>query len=148
MNSLLEPLVIEELYKASKAGGRSDPDRARCLRTAFRRARPLGKHYGAIDCRAISGTLQAFYFYADGQSRFISPPPTGWTYLPARGNSYLTVPDRALKKRVIDEAFTFALRDNQQAWVLQPDGRYTRLKNRRAAFGLNQHLMQLLGKKD
>ncbi len=149
MNSLLEPLVIEELYKASKAGVKIDLIvRGVC---ALRSGVPgLSEN---ITVRSIVGRFlehsRVFYFYADGQEPvYLSSADWMDRNFFRRVEIAFPVLDRALKKRVIDEAFTFALRDNQQAWVLQPDGRYTRLKNRRAAFGLNQHLMQLLGKKD
>ena len=51
----------------------------------------------------------------------------------------------ALKKRVIEEAFTDALRDNQRAWLQQPDGTYQLIRNRRAPFSLHQYLMDKLG---
>jgi hypothetical protein len=35
----------------------------------------------------------------------------------------------------------FALRDNRLAWLQQPDGSYSKLSNRRAAFKLHEHLM-------
>jgi polyphosphate kinase len=54
------------------------------------------------------------------------------------------VRDAVLKKRVIDEAFTYAWRDNQLAWDQQPDGMYARARNRRAAFNLHEYLIQKL----
>ena len=149
MNSLLEPMVIEELYKASKAGVKIDLIvRGVC---ALRSGVPgLSEN---ITVRSIVGRFlehsRVFYFYANGQEPvYLSSADWMDRNFFRRVEIAFPVLDRALKKRVIDEAFTFALRDNQQTWVLQPDGRYSRLKNRRAAFGLNQHLMQLLGKKD
>ncbi|HRL23090.1 MAG TPA: RNA degradosome polyphosphate kinase, partial [Alcaligenes sp.] len=53
--------------------------------------------------------------------------------------------DRSLKKRVISEAFTFALRDNQLAWKANSDGTYSRIRSRRTAFNLHQFLMHRLG---
>ncbi|HTJ99879.1 MAG TPA: hypothetical protein VL522_09665, partial [Bordetella sp.] len=53
--------------------------------------------------------------------------------------------DKALKKRVVDEAFTYALRDNQLAWQQQPDGDYTRVRSRAAPFNLHEYLMHKLG---
>jgi polyphosphate kinase len=47
----------------------------------------------------------------------------------------------SLKRRVIDEAFTFALRDNRLAWLQQPDGSYSKIVNRRTPFKLHEHLM-------
>ena len=51
--------------------------------------------------------------------------------------------EKTLKKRVIDEAFTFALRDNRLAWVQQPDGSYSKPTSRRVPFKLHDHLMNL-----
>src|SRR5690606_22945705 len=48
--------------------------------------------------------------------------------------------DKALKKRVIDEAFTYALRDNQLAWRALPDGCYVKVKNSSKPFSLQDHL--------
>jgi len=52
------------------------------------------------------------------------------------------VQDKVLKKRVIDEAFLFALRDNQLAWRGLPDGSYAKVKARGKPFNLHRHLMQ------
>jgi len=37
------------------------------------------------------------------------------------------------------------LRDNQRAWLQQPDGVYELIRNRRVPFSLHQHLMEKLG---
>lgn len=119
MNSLLEPLVIEELYKASKAGVKIDLIvRGVC---ALRSGVPgLSEN---ITVRSIVGRFlehsEVFYFYADGQEPvYLSSADWMDRNFFRRGKIAFPVLDRALKKRVIDEAFTFALRDNQQAWVL------------------------------
>jgi len=54
--------------------------------------------------------------------------------------------DSALKKRVIHEAFSAALKDNSRAWLQQPDGSYMLLKNRKVKFNLHESLMLSLGK--
>src|SRR5690606_39426511 len=53
--------------------------------------------------------------------------------------------DKKLRKRVIDESFTFALRDTELAWIQGPDGDYKRVRTRRAPFNLHKHLMKTLG---
>ena len=148
MNSLLEPQVIEELYKASKAGVKIDLIvRGVC---ALRSGVPgLSEN---IAVRSIVGRFlehsRVFYFYADGDEPvYLSSADWMDRNFFRRVEIAFPVLDKVLKKRVIDEAFTFALRDNQQTWILQPDGRYPRLRNRRTPFGLNDHLIQLLGKK-
>jgi polyphosphate kinase len=49
--------------------------------------------------------------------------------------------DEKLKKRVIQEAFTFALNDNQLAWLQQKNGDYIKLKNRKPPFSLHEALI-------
>ncbi len=147
MNSLLEPIVIEELYKASQAGVKIDLIvRGVC---ALRAAVPgLSDN---ITVRSIVGRFlehsRVFYFYAQGaEAVYLSSADWMDRNFFRRVEIAFPVLDPALKKRVIAEAFTFALRDNRQAWLQQPDGSYAKLRNRRAAFSLNDHLMDLLGK--
>jgi polyphosphate kinase len=45
----------------------------------------------------------------------------------------------------MDEAFTYALKDNVRAWVQQADGSYALVRRRGASFSLHQHLMDRLG---
>jgi polyphosphate kinase len=53
--------------------------------------------------------------------------------------------DKRLKRRVITEAFLYALRDNQRAWKAQPDGSYVRVRGRGKPFCLHDHLTRELG---
>jgi len=55
--------------------------------------------------------------------------------------------DKTLKRRVISEGLNPYLKDNTNAWELEPDGHYQRRKPRarQAAFGAQPYLMQLLG---
>ncbi len=55
--------------------------------------------------------------------------------------------DKNLKKRVIGEGLNPYLKDNSNAWELEPDGQYQRRRARgkQAVFSAQQHLMTLLG---
>ena len=55
--------------------------------------------------------------------------------------------DKALKRRVMAEGLTPYLKDNMNAWELEPDGHYQRRKARgkQRAFNAQQHLMETLG---
>ena len=58
----------------------------------------------------------------------------------------VTVLDKALKRRVITEGLNPYLKDNSNAWELQPNGQYLRRKGRGAlVFSAQQHLMDLHG---
>jgi polyphosphate kinase len=146
MNSLLEPLVIQELYKASQAGVKIDLIvRGVC---ALRSGVPgLSEN---ITVRSIVGRFlehsRVFYFDDQGkESVYLSSADWMDRNFFRRVEIAFPVNDPALKKRVIDEAFNEALRDNQRAWLQQPDGTYALIRNRRTPFSLHQHLMEKLG---
>lgn len=147
MNSLLEAKIIHALYEASQAGVRIDLIvRGAC---ALRPGVPgLSEN---IQVRSIVGRFlehsRVFYFYNDGaEDLYISS--ADWMDRNFFRRVELAVPvfDRRLKRRVINEAFRYALRDNQLAWKGLPNGSYQRVRSRRGAiFNLHEHLMQELG---
>ncbi|MBV7486360.1 polyphosphate kinase 1 [Bordetella sp. BOR01] len=146
MNSLLEDQIITELYKASQAGVKIDlVVRGVC---ALRAGVPgLSDN---IRVRSIVGRFlehsRVFYFHADGEETvYLSSADWMDRNFFRRVEVAFPVFDKALKKRVIDEAFTYALRDNQLAWQQQPDGSYVRVRTRRAPFDLHDFLMERLG---
>lgn len=146
MNSLLEVQVIEELYKASQAGIKIDLIvRGVC---ALRAGVPgLSEN---IRVRSIVGRFlehsRVFYFYADGaETVYLSSADWMDRNFFRRVEIAFPVYDKTLRKRVIDEAFTYALRDNQLAWQQQADGTYARVRNRREAYDVQEALIQRLG---
>ena len=146
MNSLLEERVIEELYQASQAGVRIDlVIRGVCT---LRAGVPgLSEN---IKVRSVVGRFlehsRVFYFHADGKDVvYLSSADWMDRNFFRRVEVAFPVKDKALKKRVIDEAFTFALRDNQLAWQQQPDGTYARVRSRREGYDVHAHLMKTLG---
>lgn len=147
MNSLLEPNVIEELYKASQAGVKVDlVIRGACaLRPGVQ---GLSEN---IRLRSIVGRFlehsRVFYFYADGEEKvYLSSADWMDRNFFRRVEVGFPVLDKALKKRVINEAFTWALRDNLLAWRAQPDGAYLKVKSRTSRINMQHKLMELLGR--
>lgn len=147
MNSLLEVQVIEELYKASQAGVKIDLIvRGVC---ALRAGVPgLSEN---IRVRSIVGRFlehsRVFYFYADGaETVYLSSADWMDRNFFRRVEIAFPVYDKTLRKRVIDEAFTYALRDDQLAWQQQADGTYARVRNRREAYDVQEALIQRLGR--
>ncbi len=142
MNSLLEPIVIRELYRASQMGVRIDLIvRGAC---ALRAGMPgLSEN---IRLRSIVGRFlehsRVFYFYAGGQE-VVYLSSADWMDRNFFRRVELGVPvvDPRLKRRVIREAFTYALRDNQLAWRALPDGNYVPVHARGKPFNLQETLM-------
>ncbi len=146
MNSLLEPSMIEALYDASRAGVRIDL----IVRGACALQAGVPGLSENIRVRSIIGRFlehsRVFYFHREGEGvLYLSSADWMDRNFFRRVELGFPVLDKNLRRRVIDEAFTFALRDNQLAWSLQPDGRYLRVRNRRAPMNLHQHLMARLG---
>ncbi|MBF6615283.1 polyphosphate kinase 1 [Pollutimonas thiosulfatoxidans] len=141
MNSLLEPIIIEALYRASQAGVKIDLIvRGACAL----RAGVLGLSEN-IRVRSIIGRFlehsRVFYFYNDGaENLYLSSADWMDRNFFRRVEISFPILDKALKKRVIDEAFTYALRDNQLAWRALPDGCYVKVKNSSKPFSLQDHL--------
>ncbi len=150
MNSLLEPKIIEALYEASQAGVQIDLIvRGVC---ALRAGVPgLSEK---IKVRSIVGRFlehsRVFYFYNQGkEDLYISS--ADWMDRNFFRRVELAVPilDKRLKRRVMTEAFRYALRDNELAWRAQPSGNYVRVRGRGAnSFNLHKYLMHELGQND
>lgn len=146
MNSLLEEQIIAELYKASQAGVKIDLV-VRGVCTLRAGVPGLSDN---IRVRSIVGRFlehsRVFYFYADGDEPvYLSSADWMDRNFFRRVEIAFPVRNKALKKRVIDEAFTYAWRDNQLAWDQQADGTYARVRNRRAPFNLHEFLMEKWG---
>ena len=127
MNSLIEPSVIEALYAASDAGVEIDLIvRGMC---ALRPQVPgLSDN---IRVRSIIGRQlehsRIFYFYNGGEENtYIASADWMGRNFFRRIETCTPVEQGELKARVIREGLTLALEDNQQAWLMQPDGSYIR----------------------
>src|SRR5690606_4578517 len=146
MNSLLEEQIIAELYLASQAGVQIDLIvRGAC---ALRAGVPgLSDN---IRVRSIIGRFlehsRVFYFYNDGaENVYLSSADWMDRNFFRRVEVAFPVLSPRLKRRVISEAFSFALRDNQLAWRALPDGSYARVTRRGQPFNVQEHLMHRFG---
>lgn len=146
MNALLEPVIIDALYEASQAGVKIDLIvRGACAL----RAGVVGLSEN-IRLRSIVGRFlehaRVFYFYAAGaENVYLSSADWMDRNFFRRVELGVPIAAKPLKKRVIYEAFTLALKDNQLAWRALPDGSYARIKARGSAFNLQSYLMQWAG---
>jgi polyphosphate kinase len=115
MNSLLEPTIIQELYKASQAGvpGLSENIKVKSIIGRF-----LEHH-------------RIYYFYADGtEVLYLSSADWMDRNLFRRVEVAFPVLDPKLKTRVIKEGFQMLLKDNTTTWHMNSEGHYHQIKRR------------------
>jgi polyphosphate kinase len=134
MNALLEPTIIQELYKASQAGVKIDLIiRGVC---ALQPGVPgLSEN---IKVRSIIGRFlehhRIYYFYADGEETlYLSSADWMDRNLFRRVEVAFPVLDKKLKARVIKEGFQMLLKDNATAWLMNGHGQYQQIKTRTGA---------------
>jgi len=129
MNALLEPQVIEALYRASQAGVKVDlVVRGVC---ALRPGVP--KLSENIRVRSIIGRFlehtRIFHFRSGGDSKvYLSSADWMDRNFFRRIELCFPVLDPKLKRRVIREGLKPYLDDNTQAWDMLPDGTFRRAK--------------------
>ncbi len=131
MNALLEPTIIQELYKASQAGVKIDLIiRGVC---ALKPGVPgLSEN---IKVRSIIGRFlehhRIYYFYAGGNEvLYLSSADWMDRNLFRRVEVAFPVLDKKLKARVIKEGFQMLLKDNSTAWLMNDQGHYHQTKKR------------------
>lgn len=146
MNSLIERQAINALYEASQAGVEIDLIvRGVCGLKAGVPGLSDNIRLISIVGRFLEHS-RVFYFYDEGRETvYLSSADWMDRNFFRRVEIACPVKDSSLKKRVINEAFTIALKDNQLAWKGLPDGSYEPIRNRRRAVNLHEQLMKTLG---
>jgi polyphosphate kinase len=132
MNALLDPQVIDELYAASQAGVKVDlVVRGVCA------LRP-GIEGLSDNIRVLSVVgrflehSRVFYFHGDGaEDVYLSSADWMSRNFFRRIELCFPVLDPALKRRVMREGLQPCLDDNVQAWTMDAEGNYARVKPRR-----------------
>jgi polyphosphate kinase len=132
MNALLDPQVIDELYMASQAGVKVDlVVRGVCaLRPGIQ---GLSEN---IRVRSVIGRFlehsRVFYFHNGGaEDVYLASADWMGRNFFRRIELCFPVLDPALKRRVLREGLQPYLDDNGQAWAMDADGGYARVKPRR-----------------
>jgi polyphosphate kinase len=145
MNSLIEPQIIQALYRASQAGvkvelivrgicalcpnvpGVSENIRVRSIVGRF-------LEHTRVFCFANGGDLAVYLSSADWMGRnFFS-----------RVETCFPVEKKKLKERVFHETIEIYLDDNSQSWDLNPDGSYTPNKSKQHRRSAQERLLELL----
>ena len=132
MNALLEPQIIEDLYAASAAGVKIDL----IVRGVCALKPGIAGLSENIRVRSVVGRFlehsRVFYF-ANGGADDVYLASADWMDRNFFRRIELCFPvlDPALKRRVIREGLQPYVDDNCQAWVMNLEGDYERLKPRR-----------------
>ncbi len=128
MNALIEPRIIESLYRASQVGVKID-----LLVRGMCALRPgVAGLSDNIRVRSIVGRFlehsRVFHFHAGGLD-LVYCSSADWMSRNFFGRVEVAFPidDPKLKQRVLSEGIAAYLDDNSQAWELQADGSYRRL---------------------
>ncbi len=149
MNALLEPQVIAALYAASQAGVKIN-----LIVRGVCALRPGIKGLSDnIKVRSVVGRFlehtRIFYFRNGGDEQvYLSSADWMDRNFFRRIETGFPILNPKLKKRVIAEGLKPYLRDNVQAWDMQPDGSYRRRHPRRAKpYCAQSELLTLLTRK-
>jgi polyphosphate kinase len=136
MNALLEPQVIEELYLASAAGVQIDL----VVRGVCALKPGIPGLSDNIRVRSVVGRFlehTRIFYFQNGGADDVYLASADWMARNFFRRVELCFPvlDPALKRRVIREGLQPYLEDNLQAWVMNAEGAYERLRPRKGAKG-------------
>jgi polyphosphate kinase len=148
VNAMVDESVIRALYGASQDGVKIDL----IVRGACTLRPGVPGLSENIKVRSIIGRFlehSRIYYFRNDLAHDVYLASADWMSrnLFRRIEVAFPVLDRALKRRVMAEGLNPYLKDNTNAWELEPDGHYQRRKPRgkQAPFGAQQYLMKTLG---
>jgi polyphosphate kinase len=148
INALTDEPVIRALYAASKDGVKIDL----IVRGACTLKPGVPGLSENIKVRSIIGRFlehSRIYYFRNDLAHDIYLASADWMNrnLLRRIEVAFPVLDRNLKRRILAEGLNPYLKDNSNAWELDPDGHYSRRKARgkQKAFSAQGHLMETLG---
>jgi polyphosphate kinase len=146
MNALLEPQIIEALYKASQAGVKIDL-LVRGVCALRPQVRGLSEN---IRVRSVVGRFlehtRVFHFRNSEPMVWLSSADWMDRNFFRRIELAFPILDAKLRKRILDEGLKPYLADNTQAWDMQPDGSYRHCKRgKKKARSAQAELLEKLG---
>jgi polyphosphate kinase len=130
LNALVEPKIIRALYQASQAGVKIDliVRGACCLRAG------VAGISDNITVRSIVGRFlehtRIYYFHNGGDPKvFCASADWMDRNFFRRVETCFPIEEENLRNRVVQDGLMTYLSDNTQAWILQSDGTYKRVKH-------------------
>ena len=147
MNALLEPQIIQALYAASRTGVKIDL----IIRGVCALRPRIPGVSDNIRVRSVIGRFlehtRVFYFRNGGkQDVYLSSADWMDCNFFRRTEVCFPILSPKLKRRIISEGLHPYLKDNCQAWEMQPDGQYRRKKPRGSVYCAQAQLVSSLAK--